>query len=76
MPSKNATPQCLFGEAVRVNRKRLRLTQEELAARSDLHTTFVSDVERGVTSASIVTVVKIAKGLGLSGGELVTQAGL
>jgi transcriptional regulator with XRE-family HTH domain len=76
MRSKPTTPQRLFGEAVRAQRRRLGLSQEELAARSDLHTTFVSDIERGVTTGSIVTLSKISKGLSISAGELVTKAGL
>lgn len=76
MPSKSASPESLFGDAVREQRKRLGISQEELAHRSDLNVTFMSEVERGTKTVSIVTVVKIAKGLGTTGGKLMTNAGL
>lgn len=76
MPSKSATPQRCFGEVVRECRTKLGISQEELAHRSDLSTTIMSEAERGKKAVSILTIVKIAKGLGTTGGELMTKAGL
>ncbi len=76
MPSRPATPQRLFGEVVRAERKRQRLTQEELAHRSGLSAVFVSDIERGVENATLQTIAKLAKGLGVRIGDLLAKAGV
>ena len=61
----------IFGATVR----RLRLdrgwTQEELAGRSALTTTYVGQVERGDKVPSLTVVLKLARGLGVTPAELV-----
>jgi transcriptional regulator with XRE-family HTH domain len=76
MPAKPVTPQCLFGEVVRTERLRQKLSQEELAHRSGISTAFMSHVERGTKTASLETIAKLAKGLGIKGGELLLDAGI
>ncbi len=76
MPAKPATPQRLFGEVVRVERLRQKLSQEELAHRSELSTAFMSHVERGTKTVSLETIAKLAKGLGVKGGSLLLDAGI
>jgi len=39
-----------FGTAVRSRRKRLGISQEELAGRAGLHRTYVADIERGAAT--------------------------
>lgn len=56
----------LFGEAVRACRDNLGISQEELAARCQLHRTYVAGVERGIRNPSLKSIAKIAKGLGVS----------
>lgn len=63
-----------LGEAVRSLRKRERLTQEDLADRSDLHATFVSEVERGTRDVRLSTLCKLATGLDVPVLELVALA--
>lgn len=50
-----------------LNVQRLRrgkeLSQEELAARADVHQTYLSGVERGKRNASIMVLDRIAKAL-------------
>jgi transcriptional regulator with XRE-family HTH domain len=62
---------------VGANIKRLReaqgLSQEELAHRSGLHRTYVSQLERGVKNATIVSLAKIADGLKTSMTALVSS---
>ena len=53
----------LLGAAIRKQRTFLRLSQEQLAIRSGLHRTYVSDVERGARNPSIKTIEKIAQAL-------------
>lgn len=53
-----------FGEQIRQLRKDKRMSQEELAFKSSLHRTYISDVERGYRNISLKNIEKIAKALG------------
>jgi len=64
-----------FGQTVRQLRLQAGLSQIELAEKSDLNFNYVGSVERGEKLASIDTVVRLARGLGVSGSELLRQAG-
>lgn len=55
-----------FGARIRDLRKQKRLSQEELAFRSGLHRTYISDIERGSRNVSIKNIEKIAKALDVS----------
>lgn len=76
MPPKPATPQRRFGEVVRAERKRQKLTQEELAHRAGISAVFMSDIERGVENVTLETIAKLSKGLGAKVGELLFKAGV
>lgn len=52
-----------IGEKIRAQRKRQGLSQEQLAELSDMHHTFISNVERGKVSASAYSLFKIASAL-------------
>jgi len=52
-----------FGQAVRERRIELRLSQEELAEKADLHRTYVADIERGSRNLGLLNVVSLAKAL-------------
>lgn len=54
-----------IGPAVRARRKRLGLTLAQLAAQSGLSAPFISQVERGHAAPSIVSLLALAKGLGV-----------
>jgi transcriptional regulator with XRE-family HTH domain len=64
-------PQKSLGAAIRERRKRLGLTQEELAEKSDLHWTYVSGIERGSRNVSILKLCKIARALGVKVRDLI-----
>lgn len=64
-------PQPALGAAIRQLRVGLPLTQEELASRSQLHSTWISHIERG-GNPEWATVKRIAKGLEVTMLELVT----
>jgi transcriptional regulator with XRE-family HTH domain len=64
-------------ERVGLNLQRLRrarkLSQEELAHRSDVHQTYLSGVERGVRNPSIKVLERIAKALSADVEDLVRR---
>ncbi len=63
-----------FGEALRVYRTRQGLTQEALAAACELHATYISQLERGLKSPSLTTLLLLARALNVRASELVQAA--
>lgn len=59
-----------FGAEVRRRRKAKKLTLEKLAGKSGLSPNYLGGVERGDRDPSLSTVFALAKGLGVSAGEL------
>jgi CheY-like chemotaxis protein/DNA-binding XRE family transcriptional regulator len=62
-----------FAGAVRWWRKKMGITQEELAERADLHRTYISDVERGARNLSLESISKLAHALEVSVSTLFTS---
>ena len=54
-----------FGLAVRRAREAKGFTQERLAERAELDSTYISGIERGVRNASLISLVRVARGLGI-----------
>lgn len=52
-----------IGNRIRTLRKSLKITQESLAERVDISNPHLSNIERGVTKASLPTLVLIANAL-------------
>jgi transcriptional regulator with XRE-family HTH domain len=52
-----------LGAAIRRERCRLGISQEELARRSDLQRTYISDLERGTRNPSVGSIQRIAHAL-------------
>lgn len=65
-----------FGSAVKKRRLELRISQEELAARAQLHRTYIGDIERGARNLSLENIAKVAKGLGLEVSTLFSKYGI
>ena len=65
------TPEERFASNLRRHRKAAKLTQEQLSARAGLHPTEVSRLERAVRDPRLGTIVRLAKGLGVSAEQLV-----
>ena len=59
-----------FGTSVKAWRKRLGISQEELAERAELHRTYVSDVERGARNLSLESITRVARALDISVADL------
>jgi transcriptional regulator with XRE-family HTH domain len=53
----------ILGEAVRVKRKKARLSQEQLAEKADLTRNYIGDIERAEKKITLETLAKLAKAL-------------
>ncbi len=61
-----------FGRVIRALRHEVGISQEELADRAGLHRTYISMVERGIKTPTVVTLVELARAVGMQTGELMT----
>lgn len=66
MKKKKVPILLAFGQKVRVIREKAGLTQREVAKRSGLDVTYISGLERSVRNPSLMSLEKLAKGLGCS----------
>ncbi|NCT99676.1 MAG: helix-turn-helix transcriptional regulator [Comamonadaceae bacterium] len=69
-PSKEKA-QVTFGAALRAYREERGLTQERLAEAADLHTNYVSSVERGERNLSLHNIARLAYALEIDVSALV-----
>ncbi|WP_304106126.1 helix-turn-helix domain-containing protein [Mycolicibacterium bacteremicum] len=67
----NATTAA-FGARVRTRRLELGLSQEAAAVQCGIHWTQLGKVERGQRSLRLETIVRIAEGLDIDAGQLVS----
>lgn len=63
-------PRKKFGEHIRTIRKQAGWSQEELAAASGLHRTYVGAVERGERNVSLINIVQLARALRVKPADL------
>ena len=73
MDTKVATNEALktFGARVRLRRRELGFSQEEVAGISELHRTYIGSLERGERNISLANIVRLANALELDPAELV-----
>lgn len=76
MPADSRKHSIHFGQAVRELRTNEGISQMALAERADLSLTYVSELERGLSSPSLDTIVRVARAFGSSGSDLLRRAGL
>jgi transcriptional regulator with XRE-family HTH domain len=76
--SPNAKDPALiaFGAAVRNERARKGISQEELAHRSGIDRSYLGAIERGEQNSGLLHVVRICASLGVTTSELMARAGL
>ncbi|WP_093174337.1 helix-turn-helix domain-containing protein [Variovorax sp. YR266] len=65
-----------LGGAISSTRKARGISQEELAHRCLVDRSYMSSIERGAQNPGVMTVVAVARALGLSVSELATIANL
>lgn len=63
-----------FGQVVRKHRREKGFSQEELADRCGLHRTYISEIERGLKAASLLSLLRIAGALDVPAYLLVKEA--
>jgi len=63
----------VFGWNVRRWREEKGLTQESLAERASLDPTYISGIERGIRNPSVLSVIRIAKALGVTASKLLEK---
>jgi len=49
------------------------MSQMDLHVKSGLDRTFISDLERGIQCPSLITILRVAKALGITASELLRQ---
>ena len=62
-----------FGDTVRRRRRAIGVSQEELAELSDLHRTYISDIERGERNVSLLNMVRLAAALKTDPASLLSE---
>lgn len=67
---RDATVRTAFGAVIRNLRKNAGLSQEEFGELAGLHRTYISMMERGIKTPTVVTLVDLAKALGMETAEL------
>src|SRR5215472_13687801 len=68
---RRLSPERAFGRVLREARVNHRLSQEELAARSGYHRTYIGQLERGEKSPSLRTLFALAGTLNVSPAEII-----
>ncbi len=63
-----------LGQVIRQHRLAARLSQEQLAERSGLHWTYVSQVERGKRNLSVDALGRIGMAMGVPAWQLLREA--
>lgn len=63
-----------FGRAIQARRKKLALSQEELAHFAGLHAAYIGGVERGERNVALKNILKICKALRTTAAELFKEA--
>lgn len=59
-----------FGFRIKSIRNDLSISQEELGIRAGLHRTYIGMIERGEKNITLINIVRLAEGLGVTLGEL------
>ena len=62
-----------FGKAVRSLRRERGLSQEALAEKANLHTNYISLVERGLSAPALDTICALADALGITVSTLAVE---
>lgn len=73
---RQTTELAALGAVIRQVRTELDMSQEKLALLAEVDRSYLGRVERGDNNVALLTLVRIAKALGLTLTQLVTKTGL
>lgn len=62
-----------FGQNLKAIRKRMKLTQTEMAERIGISQSYLADIEHNRKNISLAVVLRIAKGLNISVNKLIND---
>ena len=65
-----------FGQVVRERRQAMGVSQEELADHCNLHRTYISEIERGLKTVSLLSLLRIAEALDVPAHTLIEEVEL
>ena len=71
--SRKKNARQIFGINLRYHREELRLSQEDLAEKADLHRTYIGSVERGERNVSIDNMERLVSSVGLTISDLLAE---
>ncbi len=71
--TKKKSARQIFGINLRRHREELRLSQEDLAEKAELHRTYIGSVERGERNVSIDNMERLASAVGLTIPDLLAE---
>ena len=71
--SRMENVRSILAQNIKDARRRLNLSQEELAARAEIDRTYVSGIERQVRNPTITVVAKFAEALETTAAELLAD---
>jgi transcriptional regulator with XRE-family HTH domain len=63
-------PRALLGRNARAARKEAHLSQSQVAAKSAIHSTEVSRIERGLRDPRLSTIIRLARAVGVQPAQL------
>jgi len=69
-PEAGHTALVVFGTRMRARRHALGLSQEKLAARCDLHWSYIGQIERGRRNIGLLNLIRVAEALEINPAEL------
>lgn len=64
-------PSAAFGTVLRMFRKKAKMSQEKLAAGSNLDRTYISLLERGIRQPSLSSIISLSKTLKISAAKMI-----
>jgi transcriptional regulator with XRE-family HTH domain len=62
-----------FGEVVRKHRVEMGISQEMLGDKCQLHRTYISEIERGLKTVSLISLFRISEALGIPAHTLIEE---
>jgi transcriptional regulator with XRE-family HTH domain len=74
VPKATKFSRLTFGQAVRRERERIDLSQEDFAEKANVHRTYISSVELGKVSVGIEVANSLAVALGVRLSQLISRA--